>query len=406
MKQINVHKGSKKRRTRTIIAALFAVILIISMTVALILPAATANAAESSSSSSKKAKKTTETSSSKEIVPGAVTIQGDDLADEEGWVSFFLICNEGMGNKGGNSGNTMMVASLNENSGQIRLMTFEWDTFIKYEGYDLPQKIDMAYRNRGPEETMNVFNYNFDTGVERYLSLNFLNLASLIDDFGGVTVNVTRAERNALNGMVSAKKENIQAMVGANLIGQEVLEMLADEYYLNEFGPNTHLNGLQAAGYGWLQYDSVYNCCLRDGEVISSLFKSASESMLEKVSFYTDETGKPKKTDNRRQINLDQMTKSDVNFLMKEVSPIFDMSYNNMTNEDIISVTTALARAAYLGSRQGYSVMDHIQTAVFPLEAKNPLDLVAGAKGHLVDYEENSKAMKDFLFSDQIAEEE
>ncbi len=127
------------------------------------------------------------------------------------WIDFFLICNEGMSNTGGNSGNTMMIVSMNPQTGKIRLATFTWDTFVQYEGYDVPQKIDMPYRNNGPEETMKVFNDNFHMGINLFMSLNYLNLASLIDAYGGVDIDISRAERNALNSMVASKKENITA---------------------------------------------------------------------------------------------------------------------------------------------------------------------------------------------------
>ena len=153
---------------------------------------------------------------------------GEDSSKDE-WVNFFLMCNEGMSNSGGNSGNTMMVVAMNQRTGTIRLMMPTWDTFVNYEGYDYPQRLDMAYRNRGPEESLKVFKTNFDIGVDLFMSLNFLNLASLIDAYGGVTIDVTRAERNALNSMVSAKKEDIQAMKDSNLLDQVVVELLAKE---------------------------------------------------------------------------------------------------------------------------------------------------------------------------------
>ena len=77
---------------------------------------------------------------------------------------------------GSNVGNTLMGVSVNPNSGKVRLMMVTWDTFIEYEGYDVPQLIDMPYRNNGPEETVKVFDANFDTHVDRFMSLNFLNL--------------------------------------------------------------------------------------------------------------------------------------------------------------------------------------------------------------------------------------
>ena len=111
-------------------------------------------------------------------------------ADTNGdWVNFLLICNEGMNNDKGNAGNTLMVVAMNPVIGKIRLLSFTWDTFVDYEGYDVPQKLDMPYRNNGPEEAMKVFNANFGTDIQYYMSLNYLNLASLIDEYNGVNVD-------------------------------------------------------------------------------------------------------------------------------------------------------------------------------------------------------------------------
>ena len=322
----------------------------------------------------------------------------EDAPADDGWISFFLLCNDGMTNEGGNVGNTMMVVTMNPELGKIRLIMFAWDTFVEYEGYDLPQLIGMPYRNNGPEGTMEVFNQNFDMNIDRYISLNYLNLASLIDAYGGVNADISRAERNALNGMVASKKASIQKQADSGLLSQAVVEMLAQEYYLNSYGPDTHLNGLQAVGYGWLQYDSVYNCCLREAQINSHLFNSIATDVSERVAFYTDSADKPENIGTRRLINLDQMTDEDIAFLREIVDPIFQMSYNNMSEEDIIDITKTLARVGYEASRQGVNIFDSLKTDVFPLEATNEYDVVAGTQGHLVDCEANAKAMKEFLY--------
>ena len=324
------------------------------------------------------------------------------LAENEGddWVTFFLLCNEGMTNAGGNSGNTMMVVGMNPNSGKIRLLVFMWDTFVQYEGYDVPQRIGMPYRNNGPEETLEVFNTNFGMDIDLFMSLNYLNLASLIDTFGGVEVDVSRAERNALNGMVGSKEERLKAQADSGLLSQAVVEMLANEYYLNEYGPDTHLNGLQAVGFGWLQYDSVYNCCLRALEVIADLFSSVGDSIAEKVVLYSNEYDLPEDIGSRRPINLDEMTEEDIDFLRELVSPIFEKSYNNLSDEDIVGISTTLMKAAYDASRQGYDIFSAVDRTILPLEAMNEYDIVAGTKGHLVDAEANGEAMRAFLFAE------
>lgn len=332
------------------------------------------------------------------MLPLAAT--AEEVKDDN-WESFLLICNEGMNNDKGNAGNTLMVAAMEPEQGKIHLMMFTWDTFIDYEGYDVPQKLDMPYRNNGPEEAVRVFNENFGLNIKHYLSLNYLNLASLIDEYGGINVDVTRAERNALNGMVSSKKVRLQEQVASGELGQAVIDMLAQEYYLNDFGPNTHLNGLQAVGFGWLQYDSVYNCCERDADVITALFHSAGNFIADKVAIYTNASGKPKDSYGRRLINIDEISEEDYQFLRQQIAPIFQMSVNNMTEDEIRSITLALAKIAYQAEREGTSIFDLIKSTILPIEATRPYDSVAGTKGHLIDKEANIAAVKEFLYSDK-----
>lgn len=320
-------------------------------------------------------------------------VLAEDGGEESRWIRFLLICNEGMNNDKGNAGNTLMVVGMNPESGSIRLLMVTWDTFVDYEGYDVPQKLDMPYRNNGPEESLKVFNANFDLGIEYFMSVNYLNLASMIDEYGGVDVDISRAERNALNGMVASKKSSLQAQINSGFLSQAILEMLAQEYYLTEFGPDTHLNGLQAVGFGWLQYDSVYNCCERDAKVISSFFHSVSTEIERKVVLYDSRSDAPTELYGRRAINLDALTDEDYAYLRQEMGPIFSMSYNNLPEEEIHAIALALARVAYQASREGVDILDSLQYEVFPLEAKDEYDIVAGTKGHLVDKEANTAAM-------------
>ena len=330
-----------------------------------------------------------------------VSALGAEASGEDGWVTFFMMCNEGMTNEGGNVGNTVMVVGMKPDTGKIRLMMVTWDTFIQYEGYDIPQLISTPYRNLGPDGTMTAFNTNFGFEIPHFMSLNFLNLAGLIDAYGGVDVDVTRAERNALNGMVASKKWSLEKQADSGLLDQLAIEMMAQEYYLEAYGPDTHLNGLQAVAYGWLQYDSVYNCCERESRVNANLFESVAKKINDEVCFYTNEIAVPENTLGRRTVNLDEMTDDDKAFMRSLVDPIFQKTYHNLTDEEILGITLTLARVAWEIYREGGDIFDQVEVAIYPLEAKNPYDLVAGTEGHLVDYKANEEAMKAFLFAEE-----
>ena len=326
-----------------------------------------------------------------------------EKAEKDEWVNFLLLCNEGMNNDKGNAGNTVMVVAMNPEDGRIRLLGFTWDTFIDYEGYDVPQRLDMPFRNGGVEEVMKVFDANFGMDIQLFMALNYLNLASMIDEYGGVKVDITRAERNALNGMVASKKIRLQDEVKGGLLTQAIIDMLASDYYLNEFGPDTQLNGLQAVGFGWLQYDSVYNCCKRESAVIGCMFNSVAMTLDQKVVFYTDEYGRPEEDEVRgkRIIDLDSVSEDDMEFLRRALAPIFDKAYHNLSGENIDGIILTLARTAYLARRQGVNLFERVEVLVLPIEAQEgkPYDIIAGAKGYIIDKEANTAAINAFLYA-------
>ena len=118
------------------------------------------------------------------------------------------------------------------------------------------------------------------------------------------------------------------------------------------------------------------------------------------VAFYTNETGYPEDVIGRRVINLDDISEQDYAFLRQEMAPIFQTSYNNLTEEDITSISTVLAKVAYEATRQGVDIFKSLDQTVMPLEAQNEYDNVAGTLGHLIDTEANAKAMQEFLYSE------
>ena len=133
-------------------------------------------------------------------------------------------------------------------------------------------------------------------------------------------------------------------------------------------------------------------------KIVSGLFHSISEQIDKEVVFYTNDTGLPEITDNRRVINLDDISDEDRAYLMQILAPVSQTSYNNLSEEEEFEIVTTLARSAYMASREGVDIFVDLDQEIFPLEAKQPYDNVAGTEGHIVDYEKNSTAMKQFLY--------
>ena len=334
--------------------------------------------------------------------PASVSAEREETAGESEWVTFLLLCNEGMLNDGGDVGNTVMIVSMNPSAGSIRQLVFTWDAFVDYPGFETPQLLDKPFRVGGPEETRKLFNLNFRQNIQSYLSLNFLNLAALIDDFGGVTLDVTRAERNALNGMVASKKQSALTALKSLMLDENRFSSMFDSYYLDEYGPETRLNGLQAVGYGWLQYDSVANCCVREMKVVSELFRQMSQFVQNRAAFYRDGDARPDGSDGRRPIHIDQMTDEDVQYLYELISPIFERSYTNLTRQDIEDISVTIIRAAYAAQQSGKNMLEAIDYQVLPLENGSPYVTIPGIQGVLLDSEPTNLALNQFLYDADV----
>ncbi|MDO4547088.1 MAG: LCP family protein [Clostridia bacterium] len=315
-------------------------------------------------------------------------------------ITFMLICNEGMQNDSGDVGNTIMLIHMLPDTGIVKQVMLNWDMFVDYPGYDLPQLFDHPFRVGGPEETLRIFNENFDMDVQSYLSINFLNLASLIDYYGGVTLDVTREERNALNDMVGSKRREIEVALGSLELDATLFDALFETYYLDSYGSDVHLSGLQAVGYGWLQYDSVANCCLRDVKVIAQLFFQVEKTAEQRLVFYDSESGEPDVSDGRFAINLDDMSQEDAEQIERVIRPIFDESAHNLTSEQRDEISLAMIRSVYEANKAGIEQFEQIEYIVLPLEYQQEYTTIGGIDGHVIDKQANIHALRQFLQGD------
>ncbi len=328
-------------------------------------------------------------------MPGIAAAQAEDAESSE-WVTFLLLCNEGMLNDGGNVGNTVMIVSMHPIEKRINLLTLLWDTFIEYPGYETMQVLDRPFRVNGPEETMRIVKQNFNLNLTSYLSINFTNLASLIDVYGGITADVTRAERNALNGMVGSKVGRAEEeLANLELDTSEISEVF-NAQTLEEYGPSTHLSGMQAVGYGWLQYDSVANCCLREVEVISQLFTQMYNHVNNNVVLYNEKRPLAASELERRSINTDNFSEEDRDFLYELLSPLFDKSANNLTRDQIDSILQTILKTAELDG----PLFENVKPGLLPFEWNKPKTSIGGIEGVQIDFDLNREALVAFLYDE------
>ena len=138
--------------------------------------------------------------------------------------------------KKGNRSDTIMIASINQDTDEVKLVSIYRDTYLNLSN-DTYNKCNAAYAAGGPEQAILMLNMNLDMNITEYISINFNGLIELVDSLGGVQINVEEAEIEHLN--------NYQK----SMFSTESRVVLSDDYTpVTKAGLQT-LNGMQATAY-------------------------------------------------------------------------------------------------------------------------------------------------------------
>lgn len=185
----------------------------------------------------------------------------------------------------GNRSDTIIIASVNEDTGDIRLCSVYRDTYLNL-GNDSYNKCNAAYAKGGPEQAINMLNMNLDLNITDYVTVGFTGLAQVIDAIGGVTVDVHENEIGHLN--------NYQiSMVGKSDDDEHFYATEGKDYIaVTKAGPQK-LNGLQATAYCRIRYvGDDFQRAERQRNVIATCLETAKKSNpKELVSAYNKVTG-------------------------------------------------------------------------------------------------------------------
>jgi len=110
---------------------------------------------------------------------------------------------------------TMILASLDKAQGKITLVSFMRDARVKRIGssgkFTFYNRLNGAYRGGygggGAGELINTINYNFDLDIQQYIAIGFDGFAVLIDQIGGLDVELDQAEINFINDRIKGDHE-------------------------------------------------------------------------------------------------------------------------------------------------------------------------------------------------------
>ncbi len=162
----------------------------------------------------------------------------------------------------GNS-DVIMIASINKDTGEIRLVSVFRDTYLKVSDSSY-NKINSAYATGGPQQAVKALNQNLDLDITDYVTFNWKAVATGINILGGVDIELSKAELHYINSYITET-------VKSTGIGSVQIKGTGMH----------HLDGVQAVAYARLRYmDNDFARTERQRKVVTQAFEKAKKADL------------------------------------------------------------------------------------------------------------------------------
>ncbi len=176
---------------------------------------------------------------------------------------------------GGTRSDTIIIASINEDTHDVKMCSVYRDTYLNVDSMVNPVygKANSAYSKGGPEQSIRMLNMNLDMNVDDFITVDFDALEDVINDLGGVEINVLPEEIDYIN--------DYQLSIALDLGGprEGKISNIEPFNYVTEAGPQL-LDGLQATAYCRIRYTSGsdFRRTERQREVISQILSRAKKN--------------------------------------------------------------------------------------------------------------------------------
>ncbi len=240
---------------------------------------------------------------------------------------------------------TMMLVTLDNKNREIKLTSFLRDSYVEIAGRDKKEKLNAAYFRGGIQTLVDTLELNFKVSIPYYVVVDFEIFTTIVDELGGVTVDVTEKESKY------SKKTPTRDKIVAIEAGEDIL-----------------LDGEQALWYSRMRYlDSDFMRTQRQRKVITAIVEKAVQQ--------------------------------DVSTLIGLAETIIPLVKTNFTSSELIKIAS---KALF---NQAYSY--HIVQQSIPADNTWSSKSISGVGSCLVmDFDENIKILQTFLAEKQYVEEE
>ena len=186
----------------------------------------------------------------------------------EGITNLLLVGTDGEYIEKWNRSDSMMVVTIDSKNKDIRISSIARDTYVDIPGYST-EKLTHAYAYEGIDLLKEVFKVNFNLDIDKYIAVNFVSFMDIMDELGGVEVNVEEKDIKEINKYIDA------------CYGYYKNKDEKDKEYITKSGVQ-RLNGYQALAFSRIRYtDSAFARDNRHREVAESVYKEFAQKGVE-----------------------------------------------------------------------------------------------------------------------------
>jgi len=138
----------------------------------------------------------------------------------------------------GNRSDCIIIASINEETKDIKLLSVYRDTYVQIDGYGL-DKITHAYSYGEAPLAIKTLNKNLDLNITEFATVNFDLVAEAVDELGGIELTIESSELKYINDYIDGTSSNTGIK----------------STHITKAGKQT-VDGVQAVAYSRIRYTS------------------------------------------------------------------------------------------------------------------------------------------------------
>lgn len=183
----------------------------------------------------------------------------------------------------GNRSDCMMIASINQETNEIKLISVYRDTYVYVmeNGTKRLDKITHAYSYGGAQNTLKSLNEAMDLNITEFVTVNFDAVIAAVDSLGGVYIDIDNSEIKYINDYIDATSQS------SGIKSTHVTKTGRQK-----------LDGVQAVAYSRIRYTSGgdYKRTERMRTVVDAMLSKAKTLSISQLNNFVDTILQPDKT--------------------------------------------------------------------------------------------------------------